>query len=129
MGAGYHGRARHPLKPFLALLRGHSRAAALGTLAGFAASSAALALMALAGWFICAAALAGLTPPAANLFNFSCRASACASPVLRTPARYAERVLTHQATLRILAGLPVWSYDGSSLWRRRRWGADAAGTS
>ena len=103
---------RHPLRPFLALLRGHAKATALGTLAGFAASGAALALIALAGWFICAAALAGLTPAAAHLFNFFLPSIGLRFfAVLRTLARYAERVLTHEATFRILAGLRVWFYQ------------------
>ncbi len=102
----------HPLKPFLALLRGHAKAAALGTLAGFAAAGAALALIALAGWFICAAALAGLAPATAHLFNFFLPSIGLRFlAIARTLARYAERVLTHEATFRILSSLRVWFYQ------------------
>jgi ATP-binding cassette subfamily C protein CydC len=84
---------------------------AAATASGFAALAASVGLMALAGWFLAATALAGLTPAAAPFFNFfypSAGVRACA--ILRTLARSLERVLAHEATFRLLAGLRVWFY-------------------
>lgn len=83
----------------------------LGTLAGAAAAAAAIGLLSLSGWFISAAAAAGLAPAAAYLFNFFLPSIGVRLfAVLRTAARYAERVLTHDATLRVLEDLRVWFY-------------------
>jgi ATP-binding cassette subfamily C protein CydC len=84
---------------------------ALGTLAGLAAAAAAIGLMSLSGWFISAAAAAGLAPASAYLFNFFMPSIGVRLfAILRTAARYAERVLTHDATLRVLEDLRVWFY-------------------
>ncbi len=118
--------ALRDLRPFLAVIRRHLNRLALGTLAGLAAAAAAVGLMSLSGWFISAAAAAGLAPPAAYLFNFFLPSIGVRIfAILRTAARYAERVLTHDATFRVLEGLRVWFYRHieplapSGLWRFR----------
>jgi ATP-binding cassette subfamily C protein CydC len=82
--------------------------------------------MSLSGWFISAAAAAGLVPATAYLFNFFIPSIGVRIfAILRTAARYGERVFAHDATFRILEGLRVWFYCGieplapSGLWRFR----------
>ena len=112
--------------PFIAVIRRHLGRLVLGTLAGLAAAGAAVGLMSLAGWFIAAAAVAGLAPATAVLFNFFLPSIGVRLfAILRTAARYAERVFTHEATFRILESLRVWFYRRieplapAGLWRFR----------
>lgn len=114
------------LRPFARVFGRHLPRLALGTLAGLAAAAAAIGLMSVSGWFISAAAAAGLTPATAVLFNFFMPSIGVRIfAILRTAARYAERVLTHDATLRVLADLRVWFYARieplapARLWRFR----------
>jgi ATP-binding cassette subfamily C protein CydC len=69
-------------------------------------------LMVLSGWFLAATALAGLAGYAAqNAFNFfTPAASVRFFATLRVGSRYAERLVTHEATFRLLAALRVWFY-------------------
>jgi ATP-binding cassette subfamily C protein CydC len=83
----------------------------LGSLCGLLAVVSAVGLLALSGWFISAAAFAGLTVASAQLFNFfhpgiGIRLFA----IGRTLARYAERIVSHDATFRILQSLRSWFY-------------------
>ena len=83
----------------------------LGTLCGLLAVVSTVGLLALSGWFISAAAYAGLTVATAQLFNFfhpgiGVRLFA----IGRTLARYAERIVSHDATFRILQSLRSWFY-------------------
>lgn len=68
-----------------------------------------VALMAVSGWFIASMALAGAAGVSMNYFTPAASIRACA--MVRTGGRYAERLVTHEATLRMLAGLRVWFYD------------------
>jgi ATP-binding cassette, subfamily C, bacterial CydC len=67
-----------------------------------------VALMALSGWFISAMAIAGAAGASMNYFTPAALIRAAA--IVRTGGRYAERLVTHEATLRLLAGLRVWFY-------------------
>ena len=65
-----------------------------------------MALLGLSGWFIAATALAGLLPATALVFDvFMPSAGIRLLAVGRTGARYAERMVTHDATLAVLAAL------------------------
>ncbi|WKL14694.1 ATP-binding cassette domain-containing protein [Comamonas testosteroni] len=65
-----------------------------------------MALLGLSGWFITATALAGLVPATALVFDvFMPSAGIRLLAVGRTGARYAERLVTHDATLAVLASL------------------------
>jgi len=77
----------------------------IGLFASFLATGSAIALLALSGWFITAAGLAGIGG-AGLLFDFF-RPSAGIRflALLRTGSRYAERIATHDATLRFLTAL------------------------
>lgn len=93
------------------LMRPHLPGMALGVLAGLLAAGSAIGLLALSGWFISAAAIAGLTPAAAVLFNFFFPSVGVRFfAVMRTVMRYLERLLTHDATFRILESIRVWFY-------------------
>lgn len=66
--------------------------------------TAGLALLAVSGWFITASALAGLGLIAA-LDIFTPGAGIRLAAVTRTVSRYGERLVTHEATLRLLSDL------------------------
>ncbi|MGD8937538.1 MAG: thiol reductant ABC exporter subunit CydC [Thiogranum sp.] len=80
----------------------------LGVLLSFATLLANVALMALSGWFISAMALAGAAGASMNYFTPAALIRAAA--IVRTAGRYAERLVTHEATFRLLAELRVWFY-------------------
>jgi ATP-binding cassette subfamily C protein CydC len=69
-------------------------------------------LMSLSGWFLTACAVAGISSYAVqNKFNFfTPAASVRFFATLRVGSRYAERLVTHDATFRLLAALRVWFY-------------------
>lgn len=81
---------------------------AAGVAIGVITMAANMALLAVAGWFITAMALAGLAAAEINYYTPSALIRALA--IVRTGGRYAERLLTHSATLRLLTGLRVWFY-------------------
>ncbi|MDE2119311.1 MAG: thiol reductant ABC exporter subunit CydC [Betaproteobacteria bacterium] len=89
----------------LAPQRGWMLGAAVVTLLALCAN---VGLLAVSGWFIAAMALAGVAGGAINYFTPAALIRALA--IARTGGRYAERLLTHEATLRILARLRVWLY-------------------
>ena len=96
---------------FVKLFGRHFKWMVLGTGFGLLAMISAVGLLALSGWFISAAAYAGLTVATAQLFNFfhpgiGVRLFA----IGRTLARYAERIVTHDVTFRILQSLRSWFY-------------------
>ncbi|VCU69856.1 putative ABC transporter ATP-binding protein [Pigmentiphaga humi] len=91
------------LRLFLAgrtrLLLGGAALACLATLAG-------MALLGLAGWFLTATAIAGLAAGTALAFDvFTPGAGIRLLALLRTGARYGERVVSHDAALAVLAAV------------------------
>ncbi|MBB4091807.1 thiol reductant ABC exporter subunit CydC [Ochrobactrum pecoris] len=79
-------------------------------LAGIATATvtvlAGIALVGLSGWFITATAIAGLSIATAVVFDvFAPAAGIRLLAILRTGSRYLERLVTHDATLAILAAL------------------------
>lgn len=66
-------------------------------------------LMAMSGWFIASMALAGLAGVSMNYFTPAAVIRAMA--ITRTVGRYVERLVTHEATLRLVAHLRRWFYD------------------
>ncbi len=81
---------------------------ALGTLLALITLIANVTLMATSGWFIAAMAVAGTSGASMNYFTPAALIRTAA--ILRTVGRYLERLVTHEATLRQLAGLRVWFY-------------------
>jgi ATP-binding cassette subfamily C protein CydC len=82
---------------------------ALGILLSFITLVANLTLMAVSGWFIASMAIAGAAGVSMNYFTPAALIRACA--IARTLGRYGERLVTHEATLRLLLGLRVWFYE------------------
>jgi ATP-binding cassette subfamily C protein CydC len=80
----------------------------LGVFLSFITVLANVALMALSGWFITAMAIAGVAGVSMNYFTPAALIRAAA--IVRTGGRYAERLVTHEVTLRLLAELRVWFY-------------------
>ena len=84
--------------------------------AGIAASAttilAGIALLGLAGWFIAATALAGLAGAGLSFNFFAPSAGIRFLALARTGSRYAERLVTHDASLRFLAVLRVDLFRG-----------------
>ncbi len=82
-------------------------------LGGIALSTAVIianvGLLALAGWFIAAMAIAGVGGPGVEYFAPAAGIRALA--ILRTGGRYGERLVTHEATFRLIARLRAWFYE------------------
>lgn len=77
-------------------------------------SLASISLLTLSGWFITSSAMAGLLAPdgVAIAFNFMQPAAEIrALAIIRTLGRYAERVVTHEATFRVLAEIRSWFFE------------------
>lgn len=80
-----------------------------GIVLGVVVIAANTLLMALSGWFIASMAVSGSSGVAFNYFFPS--ASIRFLAITRTVGRYAERLVTHNATFRILAELRVWLFE------------------
>lgn len=99
------------LLPFIRLLWPHRLFVFWGVAAGLLTLLASIGLLAVSSWFLSASALAGLSLAVARNFDIHSPSAAVRGfAVLRTAARYAERVISHEATLRLLASLRVWFY-------------------
>jgi ATP-binding cassette, subfamily C, bacterial CydC len=96
------------LRRLLELLRPYRPWMAAGAALALLAALAAIGLMAVSGWFIAAMALAGAGGAAINYYTPAAAIRAFA--ILRSGGRYGERVVTHEATLRGLAGLRSWLF-------------------
>nr|WP_040215995.1 cysteine/glutathione ABC transporter ATP-binding protein/permease CydC [Haemophilus parahaemolyticus] len=93
-----------PLFPFLSLYRNHFGRLLLGTILAITSLSASIGLLSLSGWFLAASFLVGST----ILFNFFYPSSGVRGLAIgRTISRYFERLVTHDATFRVLAELRI----------------------
>ncbi len=107
----------HPLRalqPVLQLFVRSSYRSQLrnGVLLAIATVLVGMALLGLSGWFLTACYVAGLSLATAQMFDvFAPGAGVRLFSVLRTAARYGERVVTHDATLRVLAELRVKLFE------------------
>jgi len=93
----------------LALFRPYWTWMAGSILLALASVLANVALMGVSGWFITAMAIAGAAGVSMNYFTPAAMIRAFA--ITRTAGRYAERVVSHEATFRLLAGLRTWFYE------------------
>ena len=102
-----NAKRHNDLRPVLVLFaRNGGRRMLLGAFLSTLVVLAGMALLGTSGWFITATALAGLT--AAGLAGFNVFVPSASIRLLalgRTFGRYAERVVTHDATLGVLAAL------------------------
>ena len=98
---------------FLKLFKPHSAWLAGGICLSLLTALASIALLTLSGWFISASAIAGLIAIDGNtlVFNFMLPAAQIrALAITRTLGRYGERIVTHEATFRVLAGIRSWFF-------------------
>lgn len=85
----------------------------LGALLATVTVLSGMALLGLSGWFITATAIAGLNTTLAFTFDvFMPSAGIRLLALGRTAARYGERLVTHDATLEVLAALRVRLFRG-----------------
>lgn len=108
------------------LAAGHRGRLALGLSLAGATVLAGLGLLGLSGWFLTATGLAGASVATALAFDvFAPGAGIRLLAILRTGARYGERLATHDAALAVLAQLRErlfrgWAgRDGAGALRRR----------
>lgn len=98
------------LLPFLKLYRRHVVLLTLGVLLAIVALLASISLLTLSGWFLAASALAGFS----GLYSFNYMLPAAgvrAAAIIRTAARYFERLISHDATFRVLQHLRVYTFS------------------
>lgn len=102
------------LHPVLALfVASHKNKLLIGALLAAVTVLSGMALLGLSGWFITATAIAGLNVSLAFMFDvFMPSAGIRLLALGRTAARYGERLVTHDATLAILADLRVRLFRG-----------------
>ena len=97
--------------PLLAMAWRRRGAFGLSLLLGLVTVLAGTGLLAMSGWFLSAAAVAGLSATSAAAFEiFRPGALIRLLAILRTGGRYGERLVSHDATLRLLADLRVWLF-------------------
>ncbi|ODV25530.1 MAG: thiol reductant ABC exporter subunit CydC [Rhodanobacter sp. SCN 68-63] len=102
-------QGRDDLRRLAVLFRPYAGWVAGGCLLALAALLANVGLLAVSGHFIASMALAGA---AGVVFNFFTPAALIrAFALVRTGGRYLERLVTHEATFRLLAQLRVWFYE------------------
>ncbi|WP_035386874.1 heme ABC transporter ATP-binding protein/permease CydC [Ferrimonas senticii] len=99
------------LRPFLHLYRQQWRRMALGLGLAILTLLASIGLLSVSGWFISATAAAALWITRSADFNYLLPAGAVRGlSVARTAFRWCERVVSHDATFRLLANLRGWFF-------------------
>lgn len=92
------------LFPFFSLYQTHFGRLLLGIVLAIVGLAASIGLLSLSGWFLAASFLVGN----AIIFNFFYPASGVRGlAIFRTASRYFEKLVTHDATFRVLANLRV----------------------
>ncbi|MCJ7925403.1 MAG: cysteine/glutathione ABC transporter ATP-binding protein/permease CydC [Pantoea vagans] len=98
------------LRPFLRLWLRHPFRLALGIVLAIVTLLASIGLLTLSGWFLAASSVAGV----AGLYTFNYMLPAAGvrgAAIIRTAARYAERLVSHDATFRVLQHLRVHTFS------------------
>ncbi|NDJ58293.1 cysteine/glutathione ABC transporter ATP-binding protein/permease CydC [Enterobacteriaceae bacterium 4M9] len=98
------------LLPFLTLFRRHRWLMTLGVLLAIITLLASIGLLTLSGWFLSASALAGT----AGVYSFNYMLPAAGvrgAAITRTAGRYFERLVSHDATFRVLQHLRVFTFS------------------
>ncbi|RXJ73534.1 cysteine/glutathione ABC transporter ATP-binding protein/permease CydC [Veronia nyctiphanis] len=97
------------LLPFLRLYKKHWFGLTAGIVLALATLCSAIGLLTLSGWFIAASALAGLT--IGSNFNYMLPAGGVRGfSIARTAGRWGERVVSHDATFKLLAELRIYFF-------------------
>ncbi len=106
-----HEYRMKPLLFFIKQLSAHKSELAIGIVLSITLAISSIALLSLSGWFISAAAFAGLSIATASAFNYFLPASMVRFlALIRIASRYADRVINHDYTFKILTQLRVWFY-------------------
>lgn len=98
------------LRPFLRLWLRHPFRLALGIILAIVTLLASIGLLTLSGWFLAASSVVGV----AGLYSFNYMLPAAGvrgAAIIRTAARYFERLVTHDATFRVLQHLRVFTFS------------------
>ncbi|EEY38850.1 heme ABC transporter ATP-binding protein/permease CydC [Vibrio mimicus] len=99
------------LLPYLKLYKKHWFGLTLGMLLALLTVLASIGLLTLSGWFLSAAAVAGLTI-ARETFNYMLPGAFVRGFAMgRTAGRWGERVVTHNATFKLLTDLRVFFFE------------------
>jgi ATP-binding cassette subfamily C protein CydC len=96
------------LRRLFGLMRPERAWMSLGLALALLSTLSGIGLLAVSGYFITSMALAGAGGAAINYYTPAALIRLFA--ILRTGGRYAERLVTHDATLRLLARLRVWLF-------------------
>ena len=113
---------RKPVAGFFArMLARHWKGMTAGTLFGLMTLLSSAGLLALSGWFLSAAAHAGLSMATAQAFNYFLPSIGLrVLAISRTLGRYLERLISHDATFRMLDSLRFWFYTRIEPWAPAR---------
>ena len=99
------------LIPYLKLYKKHWFGLSLGMLLAFLTLFASIGLLTLSGWFLSAAAIAGLTI-ARETFNYMLPGAFVRGFAMgRTAGRWGERVVSHNATFKLLTDLRIFFFQ------------------
>ncbi|WP_024556067.1 heme ABC transporter ATP-binding protein/permease CydC [Franconibacter pulveris 1160] len=98
------------LLPYLALYKRHKWLLMLGIILAIVTLLASIGLLTLSGWFLSASAVAGV----AGVYSFNYMLPAAGvrgAAIIRTAGRYFERLVSHDATFRVLEHLRVFTFS------------------
>lgn len=98
------------LAPYLALYKQHKWLLSLGVVLAIITLLASIGLLTLSGWFLSASAAVGFA--GAYTFNYMLPAAGVrGAAIIRTAGRYFERLVSHDATFRVLQHLRVFTFS------------------
>ncbi|WP_434585738.1 heme ABC transporter ATP-binding protein/permease CydC [Klebsiella sp. R390] len=98
------------LLPYLALYKRHIWLLTIGVVLAIITLLASIGLLTLSGWFLSASAVVGV----AGIYSFNYMLPAAGvrgAAILRTAGRYFERLVSHDATFRVLQHLRVFTFS------------------
>ncbi|WP_064375410.1 heme ABC transporter ATP-binding protein/permease CydC [Klebsiella michiganensis] len=98
------------LWPYLALYKRHKWLLLLGIVLAIVTLLASIGLLTLSGWFLSASAVVGV----AGIYSFNYMLPAAGvrgAAIIRTAGRYFERLVSHDATFRVLQHLRVFTFS------------------
>ena len=98
------------LLPYLALYKRHKWMLLLGIVLAIVTLLASIGLLTLSGWFLSASAVVGV----AGIYSFNYMLPAAGvrgAAIIRTAGRYFERLVSHDATFRVLQHLRVFTFS------------------
>lgn len=98
------------LLPYLALYKRHKWMLTLGIVLAIVTLLASIGLLTLSGWFLSASAVVGV----AGLYSFNYMLPAAGvrgAAITRTAGRYFERLVSHDATFRVLQHLRIYTFS------------------